>query len=251
MHKILLIENETVLCENITSALQLNNYEVYSANNGKTGFEIAVKVLPDLILCDIMMPDHDGYWVLEQIRSNKNLSDTSFIFITAKVDRDDLRKGMELGADDYLTKPFKIVELINAIEARLKRVSKRGKNAGEIQNENIKLDLDSFILLDTGKEIERIKISSIECIFAEDVFTKILLTDNKVISVRKSLTKWESMLPENVFIRIHRATIINLFQIKKIEKWFNQRMMVHMQNYDKPIIISRGYTTKLKGNILI
>ncbi len=251
MNRILVIEDETALGDNITSVLQMNKYEVHYAKNGNLGYELAVKFLPDIILCDIMMPEFDGYWVLEQVRSNHELKDTPFIFLTAKVDRDDLRKGMELGADDYITKPFKISELISAIEARLKRNKEIKRIVEKHHNEDIKLDLDNFILLDTGKEIERIKLSNIECIFAENVLTKIFLTDNKIISVRKSLTKWESLLPENTFIRIHRAAIINLLQIKKIEKWFNQTLLVHMQNYSKPITISRGYTSKLKGKVII
>ncbi len=251
MNRILVIEDEAALGDNITSVLEMNKYEVHYAKEGRSGYELAVKFLPDIILCDIMMPEFDGYWVLEQVRSNHELKDTPFIFLTAKVDRDDLRKGMELGADDYITKPFKISELIGAIEARLKRNKEIKRIVEKHHYEEVKLDLENFILLDTGKEIERIKLSTIECIFAENVLTKIFLTDNKIISVRKSLTKWENLLPENTFIRIHRAAIINLLQIKKIEKWFNQTMLVHMQNYDKPITISRGFTSKLKGKVII
>ncbi len=251
MNSILVIEDEAALGENITSVLRMNKYDVHYAKEGKTGYELASKFLPDIILCDIMMPEFDGYWVLEHVRANQELRDTPFIFLTAKVDRDDLRKGMELGADDYITKPFKISELISAIEARLKRNKEIKKIVEKDHNDETKLELDNFILLDTGKEIERIKLSDIECIFAENVLTKLFLTDNKVVSVRKSLTKWEEILPETAFVRVHRATIINLLQIKKIEKWFNQTMLVHMQNYNSPITISRGFTSKLKGKVII
>lgn len=251
MYKILVIEDETVLSDNISSALRINNYDVYTAENGKTGLELAEKILPDLILCDIMMPVNDGYWVLENVRANDQLMQTPFIFITAKVERDDLRKGMELGADDYLTKPFKIVELLKAIEVRLLKRFQQKNAAVEKSVKVTKIDADKFVLLDTGKNIERVLIGDIECILADNMYTEIILKDNRQITIRKSLSEWESLLPENIFLRVHRGTIINLTQVKKIEKWYNQTMIVHLQNYNKPITMSRSYTTKFKGKLII
>ncbi len=251
MERILIIEDEKVLCENIKSALEMNNYEVHVADNGKTGLELAENVLPDLILCDIMMPNYDGYWVLENVRKHDELLTVPFIFITAKVERDDLRKGMDLGADDYLTKPFKIAELLKAIEVRIAKKRAYKSELAENPVKTAKIDKDNFVLLDTGKSIERIQINSVECILADNIYTQIFLTNKKFITVRKSLTEWEKLLPDDTFIRIHRAAIINLNFVKLIEKWFNQTMIIHMQNYEKPITMSRGYTSKLKGKFII
>ncbi|MEP7291736.1 MAG: response regulator [Chloroflexota bacterium] len=121
MTKILVIEDERYLLEDITELLQYTDFEVQGANNGTLGVQIAESYLPDLIICDIMMPELDGYQVLEQIRSNPETANTSFIFLTAKADRDSVRQGMELGADDYLTKPFTSAELLTAINSRLTR----------------------------------------------------------------------------------------------------------------------------------
>ena len=121
MKKILLIEDNQNIRENTAEILELANYKVFTAENGKTGVEAAIAETPDLIICDIMMPVLDGYGVLHLLHKNQNVRNTPFIFLTAKAERDDIRKGMELGADDYLTKPFEGTELLNAVESRLKK----------------------------------------------------------------------------------------------------------------------------------
>lgn len=121
MTKILIIEDNNDIRENVTEILGLGGYEVYGADNGKTGTELAIQHLPDLILCDIMMGDLDGYGVLHLLSKHDQTRTIPFIFMTAKSERADIRKGMELGADDYLTKPFDDTELLNAIETRLKK----------------------------------------------------------------------------------------------------------------------------------
>src|SRR5680860_53043 len=116
MKKILLIEDNVDVRENTAEILELSNYEVVVAENGKVGVEKALSHLPDLIICDIMMPVLDGYGVLHALRKNETLQNTPFIFLTAKTERGDFRKGMEQGADDYLTKPFSGTELLNAVD---------------------------------------------------------------------------------------------------------------------------------------
>lgn len=123
MTKILVIEDEKYLLEDITELLQYTDFEVQGASNGAQGLRIAESYVPDLIICDVMMPDMNGYQVLEAIRANPHTANTSFIFLTAKADRDSVRQGMELGADDYLTKPFTSAELLTAINTRLARLS--------------------------------------------------------------------------------------------------------------------------------
>jgi CRP-like cAMP-binding protein len=122
MEKILLIEDNEALRENTAEILSLANYEVITAENGKIGVEKAINHIPDLIVCDIMMPVLDGYGVFQIISMNENLQHIPFIFLSAKSERVDLRKGMEMGADDYITKPFSDAELINAIRARFEKL---------------------------------------------------------------------------------------------------------------------------------
>ena len=121
MRKILLIEDNQDVRENTADILELENYEVITAENGKTGVDKALINLPDLILCDIMMPELDGYGVYDHLSQNSKTASIPFIFLTAKSEKSDFRKGMNLGADDYLTKPFEEDELIGAIECRLSK----------------------------------------------------------------------------------------------------------------------------------
>jgi CRP/FNR family cyclic AMP-dependent transcriptional regulator len=122
MKTLLLIEDNDDIRDNTAEILELANYKVFTAANGKIGVEMALQHQPDLIICDIMMPVLDGYGVLHAIHKNESVKNTPFIFLTAKTERSDLRKGMELGADDYITKPFDGTELLNAIDSRLKKV---------------------------------------------------------------------------------------------------------------------------------
>mgnify|MGYP005751460047 CR=1 FL=1 len=121
MKKILLIEDNPDIRENTAEILSLANYEVIEAENGREGVDLARKEQPDLIICDIMMPQLDGYGVLHLLSKDAATAGIPFIFLTAKSEKEDFRKGMNLGADDYLTKPFDDVELLDAIEMRLKK----------------------------------------------------------------------------------------------------------------------------------
>ena len=119
--RILLIEDDEIIRENTQEILELANYNVITAENGKIGVQKAKKEQPDLVICDIMMPELDGYGVLYLLGKDPETSTIPFIFLTAKTEKSDRRKGMSLGADDYLTKPFEEMDLLNAIEGRLKR----------------------------------------------------------------------------------------------------------------------------------
>lgn len=119
--KILVIEDNQEVRENIQELLELSEYTVITAPDGKAGVITAKQELPDLIICDIMMPELDGYGVLQLLSRNTQTNKIPFIFLTAKTENSDFRKGMNLGADDYITKPFEEMDLINAIEARRKR----------------------------------------------------------------------------------------------------------------------------------
>jgi CRP-like cAMP-binding protein len=121
MKKVLVIEDSRDILDNIAEILELSNYRVLKAMNGKEGVEQALANKPDLILCDIMMPELDGYGVLHVIQLNPELQDTPFIFLSALAEKNEVRKGMSLGADDYILKPFDPTDLLNAIEVRIKK----------------------------------------------------------------------------------------------------------------------------------
>ncbi len=146
MNTILLIEDNHEIRDNTAEILELANYEVITAENGKVGVEKAMQHKPDVIICDIMMPVLDGYGVLHMLNKNEELQDIPFIFLTAKTERGDMRKGMEMGADDYITKPFTELELLNAVEQRLKKV--------ELLKKKYESNQDGFrqLLEDFGKQ---------------------------------------------------------------------------------------------------
>ena len=121
MKTILIIEDNLEVRENTAEILELSNYKVFTAENGKAGVELALEEKPDLIVCDIMMPVLDGYGVYHLLSKHKETAGIPFIYLTAKSEKADVRRGMEMGADDYITKPFEGIELLNAIEIRLKK----------------------------------------------------------------------------------------------------------------------------------
>lgn len=125
MKRILVIEDNQEVRENIVEILSLSDYEVDSAENGIVGVEKAQTGNPDLILCDVMMPDLDGFGVLKILGKKAATQNIPFIFLTAKAEKTDFRKGMGLGADDYITKPFDDTDLLDAIEMRLKKVDQK------------------------------------------------------------------------------------------------------------------------------
>jgi len=119
--KILIIEDDKIVRDNTAEILQLANYEVITAENGKYGVEKAIFFKPDIIICDILMPELDGYGVLQIMMRNKSLQRIPVIFMSAKTKHEDIRRGMDLGASDYITKPFEESELLSAVASRLKR----------------------------------------------------------------------------------------------------------------------------------
>ncbi len=148
--KVLLIEDDVSLRGNTAEILELSGYEVIMASNGKLGVEKAKQQLPDIIVCDIMMPELDGYGVLEMLCKNESTKFIPFIFLSAKTDRKDVRLGMNLGADDYITKPFNEEDLITAIESRLARASILKENK-EVLLEKVKNNDDEIKTLNDLK----------------------------------------------------------------------------------------------------
>ena len=129
MKKILVIEDEPETLDNLVLMLEMEGFQPLSAADGRAGIAVAKKELPDVILCDVSMPELDGYGVLELLRSDPETVSIPFIFLTAKGEKKDLRTGMNLGADDYLTKPASLDEVLEAIHARLDRHTEKERAA--------------------------------------------------------------------------------------------------------------------------
>ncbi len=163
MTKILLIEDDTVLRENTAELLELSDFKVTTASDGKQGLKAAKTNSPDIIICDIMMPELDGYEVLASLSKNDKTKYIPFIFLSAKTEHEDIRKGMNLGADDYITKPFTEDELVSAINSRLAKVSiLKESNLNTVNNFSEEDELCSLNDLknffdDYGKEFDYVK----------------------------------------------------------------------------------------------
>ncbi len=253
MEKILLIEDDKSYIENIKILLEEEGYDVIAAENGLDGIDITKNEEIDLVICDIMLPDIDGYTVLKELRRREKTKLIPFIFLTAKAAMSDLRSGMNLGADDYLTKPFHSNDLLSAIKTRLtksKSISDLvNKTDNSIFDNKTKLSLDDYLFLPTKNNYEVIPVSSVVYIESEGVYSNVFSLDGKKTLVRKLLKDWEETLPNAIFIRIHKSFLVNIKQIKKIEKWFNGSLKLYLHNNKEPLIVSRRYASRLRKKI--
>lgn len=162
MKKILVIEDEQIIRENILKLLKAEGFDVTGAENGAQGLNAAVSNLPDVIICDVMMPELDGYGVLMALRSNPVTATLPFVFLTGKAERSEMRQGMELGADDYLTKPFTKAELVGAISSRLK------KQEAVAEQYKILLGQSCALITDAADKLEQIKTSLCDALEREE-----------------------------------------------------------------------------------
>ena len=158
--KILIIEDDTIVRENTAEILQLANYEVLTAENGKTGIDKAVVFKPDLIICDILMPELDGYGVMQIVMRNKSLQSTPIIFMSAKTKHEDVRKGMDLGASDYITKPFEESELLSAVASRLRAKEMFESSRRGTSNQAVPLRIEDIERVFAHKELFEYKQGS-------------------------------------------------------------------------------------------
>lgn len=252
MEKILVIEDHLSVQKNIKQLLEKAKYEVLTADNGPEGIRLAIKKQPDLIICDIMMPDMNGYEVLEQLSAEKKTFTIPFIFLTAKVEMTDLRLGMELGADDYLTKPFRAGDLLKAVKKRLEKKENFVKGQEEkMSNKYCESTLRGNSVVVAGSHPEVLKVSEIVFISSSEGYSNICTKEGRNLLVRKLLKEWESILPKDQFLRIHQSTIINLEYMEKVEKWFNHTLRIYMTYYDKPLEVSKRYAPKVRARIML
>lgn len=136
MKTVLIIEDDKVIRENTAEILSLSGYEVLTTQDGKEGVKLAMEHKPDIVVCDIMMPALDGYGVIHLLQKNEETFNIPFIFLTAKEEREEQRKGMQMGADDYITKPFTEIELLTAIEVKLKKIEQAEKKNGALHEQS-------------------------------------------------------------------------------------------------------------------
>jgi DNA-binding LytR/AlgR family response regulator len=244
--KILIIEDDKSYLENIITLLEEEGFESISAVNGFDGIDAARNEKPDLIICDIMLPDIDGHSILKELRRREKTKLIPFIFLTAKASMSDLRTGMNLGADDYLPKPFRAIDLLTAIRARIDKAKLVIDNTRKDETSNKqKLGIEDYLFLPYKNNYEVLPVKNVLFISSEGVYSNVYTVDGKKILMRKLLKDWEKTLPD-VFLRIHKSSIVNIKCIKKIEKWFNGALKIYLNHYSDSLIVSRRYASHLK-----
>lgn len=251
MKKIFVIEDDETLRENLLSLLEVEGFETHFSETGKEGIELIKEVLPDLILCDIMLPDTDGYQIISELKIYPQTRNIPFVFLTARAEMKDLRSGMNLGADDYLTKPYDANELINVVNTRIAQHNLNEEKPTETINHSYhKLALDDLIFVQSAKQVKKVMVKSIVCINADAEYTELFLDDGTKVHLRKLIKVWEEMLPENSFMRVHKSIIVNLAFLQRIEKWFNNSYRIQLLKYPEPIISSRRYSANIRSKLV-
>jgi len=247
--KILVIDDEDDFRQVVIKSLSKQGFEVVAASEGKAGVGLAAETLPDLIVCDLVMPGMDGYEVLATLRTDERLADIPIIFLTGQSEPHEVRQGMSLGADDYLTKPVDLGDLLNAVRVRLsrrqaqrqrqqKQIERAIQNLGQIKHDQQNPLLGSF-LVKTATEKRLVKVGEIDRIIAYGEYSWVYWHENKKgAMLRKSLKQWLSELPGEQFIRVHRRAIVNLAWMERIEKLRDGRMQIHLRDTPEPILVS-------------
>lgn len=231
--KALIVDDERLARARLRSMLaDFPNLEIVGeADSVATAVKAIEKTNPEIIFLDIQMPHASGFDLLEKIHS-----DAKVIFVTA-YDEYAIR-AFDVNALDYLLKPVSPQRLAQTIErlGQTATAESAGKN----------LEYDDFIFVNSGRNSKFIKVSSIKCILAADVYSEILTAEGEKFLLLKSLSEWENRLPAKNFLRIHRSTIINLEFIERVEKRFDYSQRIYLQGMTEAFAISRRYTAKLK-----
>ena len=254
MKKILIVEDNKELADNFSLLLQDKGYTVSCAYNGSSGLTKMLEEKPELILCDIMLPDINGYKLLNELKKINKSDLPVFIFITAKNQRPDFRKAMNLGADDYITKPFTMSELLQAIEAQfakrknlIRTVEAESENKSEGETDEKMLNYGDYIFFQDKKNPGFYPVSIIVIIKSMKDYTRVNLTEEKKFIVRKPMVYWEKRLPSEKFYRIHKQTIINIEFIESIENLSSGRYRVIMKNSGENLEVSQRFGKKIRA----
>ena len=233
-YKALVVDDERLARKELTG--MISEYSciksIHEADDVSSAIKMIDLVKPNLIFLDIQMPGETGFDLINQIDYTGKI-----IFVTA-YDQYAIR-AFEVNAIDYLLKPVTPERLKKSIDKLEKETVKPAET-------DFNLKYDDRLFLTLGNHLLFVKISSIVSIESEGDYTKIITDDGKKGLVSKSMKEWELRLPANYFCRIHRATIVNLEYIDKIEKWFNYSYRLHLKNIEEPYIISRRYAKQLK-----
>jgi DNA-binding LytR/AlgR family response regulator len=265
MKKILIVEDNVDLAENIELLIKEHKFKTMSCHNGRDALEYTIGFNPDIILCDIMLPDISGYKFLVELKKVKNRNMPIVIFITAKTQRVDIRKGMLLGADDYLTKPFTHEELISSINVQLNKREKlfksndliedgrqSNKQLPEPRNSRRALlkegdgNYNSYFFVNDKSSPGFYLIHDLIMIKSLKDYTQLYFINGRKCILRKSMIYWENKLPSKYFLRIHRQVIINVECIEETKIISSNRFLLKLKYLSEKIEVSQRYSHKIK-----
>lgn len=233
MTTILILEDDENVRLPLVDLLEAENYKVIPAKDGKEGLEMAQTRKPDLIVSDIMMPEMDGYEVFAALQKDPLTAIIPFIFLTARTDPADIREGLGIGADDFITKPFEQDDLLEAIRVRLNKF-KRISEAALAADSNP--DYDQIFIKD-GESCWFVEYEKIRLLESEDNYVRVYFDKEKPL-ISRTLNYLEERLPEKHFFRANRKQIINLKWIRHIQPWFNGGLLVSLKD-DTKVQMSR------------
>lgn len=250
MNQLLIIEDDQSLRESITEIFSENGFKVSAAADGLSGIKLANLIQPDLIICDLKMPGLDGFEVKKNLSDNLRTSSIPFIFLTAHKDIQSMQKGMELGADDYITKPVKMKILLNLVLKRLERIKsiKSGDNNKSALNKMTVSEQGKY-LIKTRSEHFLITWDDLILISADGYYSILHLKNGKKVRLKRTLKNWLSILPVGKFLQIHRNMVINTESIEKIEPWAKGTYIARLKFYPDPVYFSQRCSRKIRKEL--
>lgn len=254
--RILIVEDDRATREAMSEILELEGYSVKKSVTAREAIDTLVSESFEVILCDLVLPDLTGFSIIDHVIASHSGSRPVIIIVSGLDDRDNMRKGMELGVDDYVTKPFTRNELLKTIKTQL---AKKEHLKEEIEQEaqstisesRRSLHKDTFLFLSDTRGAAFVKISEIKWIISDKDYSKIFIKDNKKFILKKSLRSWLAVLPKSIFLRINKSTIINLNFVLRVEEWFNGSYMVYLDGASEPFNISTRTAIKLRKDIFV
>jgi DNA-binding response OmpR family regulator len=248
MDRVLVIEDDKIIAENLEAFFIKEGYNVDVAINGLDGYKKIELNIPDLIICDINMPQMDGFELKAKLNENKETFDIPLLFLTAKTQIAELRQGMSLGADDYIFKPYNSAELMKTVKLRLnkrKRVVEKYRLISSDSNRDY--NINDTITVSARRRNKEIKVSDIKIILAEVQYSQIILADNSKYIMRVSLSQWEKKLPNDILKRVHKSAMVNLNFVENMYK-SEKNYYLKLKNWnEKDIAVSRRKYQLLKS----
>lgn len=243
MTRILVIEDDEQVRLPLIDLLEIKGFEVESAEDGRAGIQLARANPPDLIISDIMMPEVDGYSVLEAMQNDPETALIPFLFLSAKTNPSDIREGLGLGADDYLVKPYDANELLAAIRTRLEKHERIARAATRATADSA----INHIFIKDGETCWFVEFDDLRLLESEDNFVRFYFRNEKPL-IHRTLNSMEERLPSHRFFRANRRQIINLKWIQTIKPWFNGGLHLTMKD-GKTVEMSRRAAREFKSRM--